>query len=143
MGLVMNETKINIIKKVLNIHEWELREDRERYPYSVFALDRKGKIILELNNRFTKTILFSHPRRLFKKIRNILGFYDNVADNTKLHQVFSLLIKKHYGWERFELRIVGLFCLDEPVEHIGPNVNPMSPTYGYMTPEIRWNKISI
>lgn len=43
----MNETKLNIVKRVLGVHHWTLKEDKNKFPKGVFIFDEDGKLMAE------------------------------------------------------------------------------------------------
>lgn len=66
----MNETKIEIIKKVLNVDKWTLREGKNEISDVIFIFDENKKNIVQHNKR-TGSICVT---MLNRKIRLLFGF---------------------------------------------------------------------
>lgn len=87
----MNRKKLNIIKKFLGVSEWTLKEDRDKFPNSIFVFNN-GKIIMEYDEE-TEELVYSHVF-LHLKINSLFGYrYE------KNKRLVRFLIEKTFRWK--------------------------------------------
>lgn len=93
----MNRTKIEIIKKVLNVNGWTLRENRNRFPTCVYVFDGNKNPIIVHNKKYEEEggEMVRHMRFIDQKIEKTFGFNEQTIDK---------LIKKLVEY-RFKLDI--------------------------------------
>lgn len=85
----MNEKKLSIIKKFLDVDSWTLREDKTKYPYSIFIFNGDGKLIMDFD-KIGETGFYHFS--IDKKIRMLFGFkYQEIG------QLIGLLVEEHFG----------------------------------------------
>lgn len=87
----MNRKKLNIIKRVLDTDYWYLREDKNKFPDSIFVFNGNGKLIMEY---YEGGNIFYDFNLINQKIQRIFGF--NLLEINKL---MKDLIEEHFGWE--------------------------------------------
>lgn len=83
----MNETKINIIKKVLNVDKWTLKEGKNRISGVIFVFDENKKNIVQYNEKTGKICV----SMLNRKIKLLFGF--------KPVRIRKLIIRGHFKWK--------------------------------------------
>lgn len=88
----MNRKKLNIIKKVLNVHKWELKEDRNRFPNIIFVFGGNGNCIMEFHENNRR--LFYDHNLIHQKIQCIFGF-----NGMEINELMGNLMGNHFGWE--------------------------------------------
>lgn len=89
----MNRKKLEIIKKVLGTHEWELREDRNipRFAHHLFIFSGYRNFIMGYDEM--KKELF-YPVATNLKIQRIFGF-----NNQEVTKLMKDLVGELFGWE--------------------------------------------
>lgn len=88
--LIMNETKLNIIKKVLGVDKWTLRENENIFPGLVFIFDERGRYIMDFKE---KKFLRYNKRLIHSKIKSIFGI-----NNKETRKLMKSLIGDYFNW---------------------------------------------
>lgn len=67
-----NEVKLEMVKKVLGVHNWKLWQNKRIYLQHIFILDGNGKVMAEYISRYNshkscyvRASLYGHSMKLF------------------------------------------------------------------------------
>lgn len=87
----MNKKKLEVVKKILDIDNWYIKEDKRNYPESIFVFDGDGRCIIQRDNK--KSFLY-HNEFIGFKLKYVINI-----NNQEVEQLMKFLMEKYFGWE--------------------------------------------
>lgn len=84
--------KLNIIKRFLGTNEWYLKEDKTKYPDSVFVFNGDGRIIMSLNT--LRLFLWVRPS-FIRRFQYLFGFLGLRITRRLIVNISKI----HFNWD--------------------------------------------